>query len=337
MKKNKENIDDAILLKVIENEADEKEKILFREWYASSEENAETYAQLSKTYNITSLGKHSLQENWNKVVQKANSGGEIPGYIQLPEIEKVTKILKINFLFKAAAVLVVLLGMSLFLKYIVFSPEQLIVSGESLKAGEPCKMADGSLVYLNGKSKISFLDNFGANNREISLDGEAFFEVKPNPEIPFMVKTNKAIIKVVGTSFNVYSDSSEMVKVTVVSGIVEIFAEKTGELIKLEKGQQGVYNPLTGKIEKTNIENPNFQAWKTGVFVFNETPVLQVFNLLQSYYQKTLIYKQKSGSMPIITTTIDNQPLDAVLEELNLLLNTKVETINDTICFKPID
>ncbi len=78
----------------------------------------------------------------------------------------------------------------------------------------------------------------------------------------------------------------------------------------------------------------NFLSWKTGVFTFDHTPVTEALQQLGYYYDRHLIY-EKEGSVPEITTTFENQPIETVQEELNLLLNTTSITRNDTILFKP--
>ncbi|MCK5346671.1 MAG: FecR domain-containing protein, partial [Candidatus Heimdallarchaeota archaeon] len=195
--------------------------------------------------------------------------------------------------------------------------------------------ADGSLVYLNGNSEISISKKFGVKNRMVSLKGEAFFEVQRNKNIPFSISTYKTTTQVLGTSFNVYSDQSEQVRVSVVSGVVEFFIRNKKDLIRLEAGEQGIYNPGLAIVEKEKIYDKNVLAWKTGILYFDETPLLEVFRLLQEQYSRVLVFEEKQDNLPTLTTSFDNQSLEAVLEELNLLLNTKNVFRNDTIFFKP--
>ena len=335
MKKEQEHIDETILLKIIENTADEKERSLFTVWLEASAENAEIFEQLKKTHQLTSIDNNSLQNNWESVVRKVNAGNEVPDYIELPGTKTVSINSRMKTLIRVAAMFILLLGVSYVFKTIVFEPEQLIISGNDLNPNEPYQLADGSLVYLNGNSEISFSEEFGVKDRELSLKGEAFFEVQRNEEIPFRITTYKTTTQVLGTSFNVYSDLSEQVRVSVVSGVVEFFTGKRKDIVKLEAGEQGIYNPDLGGVEKENINDRNFLAWKTGIIHFNETPVTEAFRLLQEQYSRVFVFEENQDDLPTLTTMIDNQSLEAVLEELNLLLNTKNETRNDTIIFKP--
>jgi transmembrane sensor len=334
MKKTKEHIDETILLKIIEQRADDNEVRLFERWIKTSEMHAEAFEQLKKTYRLTSIDTLNKQKNWELIVQKVYEGKAVPDYIELPGKPFYSSNLQMKTLIRIAAMLVIILGVSFLVKIIVFGSEQLTISGRNLKPHESYQLADGSQVYLNGNSEITFSKKFGRNDRKISLKGEAFFEVHRNEKIPFSISTYKTTTQVLGTSFNVYSDSSEKVKVSVVSGVVAFYSQKKENGVKLTAGEQAAYNPSQAKIEKVQNTDPNFLAWKTGILYFNETPITEAFRLLQKQYSRVFVFETKQTVMPTLTTTIDNQTLEAVLEELDLLLSTKNSTRNDTIFFK---
>jgi ferric-dicitrate binding protein FerR (iron transport regulator) len=284
---------------------------------------------------LTSIDEYSLQKNWESVVRKVKTEKEVPAYIELPGMKTSSINLRMNTLIRMAAMLIILLGISFLLKIIVFDSKQLIISGKNLNPNTPYQLADGSLVYLNGNSEISFSKNFGIKYRKISLKGEAFFEVQRNENIPFNITTYKTTTTVLGTSFNVYSDQSEQVRVSVISGVVEFHSSKLKTKVKLEAGEQGIYNPSLTDIEKKIINDENALAWKTGIMYFEETPIPEVFRLLQKQYSRVLVFEEKQDDLPTLTNTFDNQSLEAVLDELNILLNTYNEIRNDTIFFKP--
>jgi transmembrane sensor len=334
MKKETSHIDEAIFLRIIEDTADDQERNLFERWVEASVMHAETFEQFKKAYQLSFIDVQAKQKNWESIVRKVKEGKEVPGYIELPGTQTFSINLRMKTFLRIAAMLIIFLGLSFFIKIIVFNPEQLVVSGKDLKQNVPYQLADGSLVYLNGNSEISFSKKFGEKDRKISLKGEAFFEVQRNEKMPFVISTNKTTTRVLGTSFNVYSDQSGQVRVSVVSGIVEFYTGKRKELVRLIAGEQGNYSPRLKGIEKVKIDNPNFQAWKTGILTFNETPLSVAFRLLQGQYSRVFVFENKQDGLPTLTTTIDNQTLEAVLEELNLLLNTKNVTRNDTIFFK---
>ena len=334
MKNKQENIEKTLLLRIIENRADENEKSRFSKWYNSSAENAALFTQMQKAYELSSLNRHSSRENWQQVVHKIRTGYKVPDYIELSGTPVSGRKINLNILLRVAAIIVLAIGMTFLFKTVVFKQEQLVIYGNNLKNNKPYQLSDGSLVYLHGNAAIEFPKKFGSKNREISLKGEAFFEVKRNQNMPFVISTNKTKTRVLGTSFNVFSEGSGKVKVSVVTGIVE-FSIGKNQKVELRPGDEGSFNPVTNEIEKSTISDPNFQSWKTGIFVFRDTPLEKVFNLLGNYYAHPLVFDGEKGTMPTVTNTFDHQSLEAVLEELNLLLNTQNVVNNDTIVFKP--
>jgi len=336
MKKANEHIDESILLKIIDNMADDNERNLFKKWIEASDMHAVSFEQLKKLHQLNFVDTLNKQKNWASVVRKVNEGTEVPDYIELPAKHQATIKLQMSKFLRYAAMLLIILGVSILIIFIVFDSEQLIVYGKNMKPHEAYILADGSKVYLNGNSEISFSKKFGSKEREITLKGEAFFEVQRNENIPFRITTYKMTTEVLGTSFNVYSDSSEEVKVSVVSGVVNFYSGKKENGLKLKAGEQGSFNPLLAKIVKDKNYDMNFLSWKTGILYFKETPITDAFHLLQKQYSRVFVFDHKQGCIPTLTTTIDNQKLEAVLDELNLLLNTKNFTRNDTIYFKSI-
>lgn len=334
MQNKQENIDEVLLLRVIENKADDSEKALFTKWYNKSAENALLFDQLKKAWELSSFDEHSIEANWQQVVNKVRIGYNVPDFIELPEVQRARKTIGLKLLLRVAAAVVLVVGLFFLFKSIGFSSEQLIVSGNDQKNNEPYQMADGSLVYLNGNAEISFSKHFGTKNRNLTLKGEAFFEVHRNENLPFQITTNETTTRVLGTSFNVFSDEKGNVKVSVVKGLVEFSSQKENST-KLHAGEQGTYLPETAGIKKEVINDPNFQSWKTGILIFEETQLSEAFEILNRYYGKVFLFEGENQTKTNITTEFDNQSIEDVLEELNLLLNTKIKFKNDTIIFIP--
>ena len=114
-------------------------------------------------------------------------------------------------------------------------------------------LADGTRVWLNSKSTMKYAANFGRNERNVELDGEAYFEVAKNKNIPFYVHTETNKVKVVGTSFNVcaYSGSHEF-GTTLVEGIVDIYPANSSQIITRLQKDEVFLN------EMENAERPSF-------------------------------------------------------------------------------
>ena len=185
-------------------------------------------------------------------------------------------------------------------------------------------LPDGSQVRLNADSKITY--NTGFKNqalREVSVTGEAYFDVTKDEEHPFIVKTqDNFAVKVLGTSFNVqaYDDNPE-ISVALIEGKVKLFKYvegKTIELAKLEPNQMGVYNKQTQQICLHDFDNiERALAGKRGELFFDNEPLSTVINQLSRKYGIDIDVQNKALLKRRITATFTNQNLDEALRILS--------------------
>lgn len=152
-------------------------------------------------------------------------------------------------------------------------------------------LADGTTVWLNSESKLTYAANFGRDERNVELDGEAFFEVSKNKSIPFFVNTESNRVRVVGTSFNVcaYYGSDEF-ETSLVEGIVDIY-DKTTEhrLTRLAKDE--MFSGRNGRYTKSVMMSQDFLRWREGLYCFDDVPLKAVFGKLEKYYNKKILVK----------------------------------------------
>lgn len=154
-------------------------------------------------------------------------------------------------------------------------------------------LADGTRVWLNAKSTLTYASNFGRTDRNIMLEGEAFFEVAKNKDIPFYVNTEKNKVRVVGTSFNVcaYKDSKEF-ETTLVEGIVDIYATGNEKPIaRLQKNE--FFADYDGKLKKTVLPSYDYLRWKEGLYCFDDSELSHILNRLELYYNVKITVKNK--------------------------------------------
>ena len=145
-------------------------------------------------------------------------------------------------------------------------------------------LPDGTLVFLNSESTLSYPSRFDSDTRNVTLQGEAYFEVAKNKKIPFFVNTEINRVKVVGTHFNVcaYKGSNEF-ETTLIEGIVDIYPIGSDQVItRLTKDEFfGSYN---GKYKKTTLPSYEYLRWKEGLYCFDDAPFNSLLNKLEKYY-----------------------------------------------------
>lgn len=153
-------------------------------------------------------------------------------------------------------------------------------------------LPDGSRVWLNAASSITYPTMFAGESREVSITGEAYFEVAQQPEMPFRVKTAGMTIEVLGTHFNVNAYTEEKtVRTTLLEGAVKVRAG-AGEAL-LKPGQQAGLQGNGQLNVKDDVNVDEVVAWKNGLFQFTDADMPAVMRLLENWYDVEVIYEGK--------------------------------------------
>ena len=144
-------------------------------------------------------------------------------------------------------------------------------------------LPDGTKVWLNTASSIRYPVAFTGNERNVSLSGEAYFEVAKDASKPFKVAANGSIIQVLGTHFNVsaYADE-EQTTTTLVEGAVNV--SKNENTVTLRPSEQAVVDALTGAIRQSTVDVRSAVAWKDGYFRFDDDPIEEIVYKVSRWY-----------------------------------------------------
>jgi ferric-dicitrate binding protein FerR (iron transport regulator) len=192
-------------------------------------------------------------------------------------------------------------------------------------------LPDGSKVWLNAESSISYPVKFAGQTRDVSITGEAYFEVAKNPSKPFTVKVNDMTVEVLGTHFNVmgYGDEAS-INTTLLEGSLKISGGSNSGLLK--PGQQSVYNKTSQAIGISKADTEKALAWKNGNFIFKSDDIKTIMRQLSRWYDVTVSYE---GAMPAkLYSGIISKYVDAT-EVLNILelagIKFKIEGKNITV------
>lgn len=191
------------------------------------------------------------------------------------------------------------------------------------------QLSDGSVVTLNHDTKVNYPDEFEGATREVQIEGEAFFEVRSDPARPFVIRAGKAIIKVLGTSFNVNAyPGNEDVEVVVETGKVQIIKitnpMPVADQLTLDPGDRGILTAVSGELKKSRNENPNFLSWKTREFVFNKTPLKEVIQQLNKVYQVRVKAENPQIERLRLTARFEGRSIDFILKVISMTHDLKV-------------
>jgi ferric-dicitrate binding protein FerR (iron transport regulator) len=180
------------------------------------------------------------------------------------------------------------------------------------------QLPDGSTVWLNSESAITYPLAFNGTERKVQMSGEAYFDIVHNDRAPFRVQAGTMLIEDLGTAFNVnaYTDNAKQY-VTLVEGLAQVRSSNTGvtNIIDLKPGQQAEAS-IEGKISlnrEVNVED--VIAWKNGQFKFSEGTINEVMSAAARWYGLTVTYEGSIKEHFVLNLSRD-LPLSALLEIL---------------------
>lgn len=260
----------------------EKEEVM--RWIESDEKNKSDFLELRKLYDISI---------WN---------------VEEIKNEKENKHIKVNFLLKIAAVSLVII--SLGLSYFTFSKQETDMSVKSITCPQgqylELVLSEGTKVWLNSSSTISFQQNNKEKTRIVELDGEAYFDVAHDPGKPFIVKTEVVDIRVLGTSFNVFSyKNSNLFECSLVEGSVSLKNKNDNTEVKLQPNEK--FQIADGIISHTQTAADEEFLWKVGIYSFRNQALSEVFTHLSLLHEVNILLKNQKIGEEVCTGKFRNK------------------------------
>ncbi|WP_321280981.1 FecR domain-containing protein [Marinifilum fragile] len=152
-------------------------------------------------------------------------------------------------------------------------------------------LSDGTKVHLNSETELKYPVKFSGKERIVELIGEAYFEVVSNPEVPFVVRTNRVDTRVLGTEFNVNAYPAENVDVTLVEGKVELRSKKNINKIVLQPGENAQLQTGMSKMQVSSVDVRKYTAWRDGYFYFEKERLEDIFIKLERWYDFKVFYQ----------------------------------------------
>jgi transmembrane sensor len=301
----------GLLPKVFAGEASPEEIRLVEGWRAADPHNQAEYEAIRKIWNISGEavepGEINLDAEWIRMeaaMEKVHSGRSV-----------LMRVMQI-----AASLLIIAVLGFIAIKFSGNKSEKAPATMLSTVI-----LPDSTFVSLNAGSVISYKKGFGSTHRTLRLKGEAWFEVKKNADLPFVISAGEATVRVTGTKFNVKAwRRLKDVRVTVTEGTVKFYgnAEPLKE-ITLHEGETGVMNKSDQALTTMASGNLNDIAWKTGIMDFHDTPLHDVTEVLVNTYHQKIDLDPAIGNCRV-TVRFENKELDAVLNVLRSTLDLKI-------------
>ena len=265
-----------LLHKYFRGETTEKEESQIVEWTESSAENKERFLKERMLFDITLFSDDS------KIQRKPK------GHLYLYPLIAIAAMLAIVFVMDLPH---------------MHKPKQQLSQTIRIPAGQRAQMdlPDGSVVWLNSQTTLTYDEDFGKKDRKVTLDGEAYFDVARNEKCPFIVHTHAMDIEVLGTKFNVEAYAKQQnFEASLIQGKIKIKSPSDNNIsqVLLPDYKSTLKN---GKLVISKIEDYNIYRWKEGLYCFKNKSFIEIIKDLEKYYNLKIIVDKPSITNIILT------------------------------------
>jgi len=297
-----------------------KEQEKLEHWLSLSEENKQLFNEFRKTYTASGKLKIDFEPNENNGLEKVH--------------RQIKSKQTIRLIWRAAAAVIVLLLAT----QIVFHTQSTNNWNEfTAQQRQTIFLPDSSKVILAQNAQLWYPETFKGNERDVKLNGTAYFEITHHPEKPFRIKTNHTKVEVLGTKFLVKADRPTFEKVLVDEGKVafsvgSLFSRKK---VILTKNEIGTWDSKQNKLsEKANPEQ-NSNAWLSGRFSFSRLPLADVLKTIEKHYNIKIKLTDKSLEIIKYSGQFHNSSADNIIKTICLTLNCSYEKHENSYTIKP--
>lgn len=251
-------------------------------------------------------------KNWDRLARRIN-------FNSLEKLKSKSYRIGRTWLFKAAAVLIIgLLGTTVLFYNKSRNAGQGITVVETPR-GEKSKvyLPDGTEIWLNASSRLSY-NSFSAKSRQISLTGEAYFKVKRDEKSPFIVKTSRCDIQVLGTEFNVMAyEQLKREEITLFKGKINVKTEKKSAILDI--GEKLLVSGNSFIRKEVNLDQT--RGWVESKFNFNKVTLEELILRLENWYDVDIDCKNIDEQHTLFTGTFKNEEtIWEVLEAIKVYL-----------------
>lgn len=307
-----ESIPYELIGKYLVGECSDQEKKVVTDWRNESQENEREFQLFLATWHSNTKQDEELDrkgdEILNDILDDSNNQVSFPWYYRL------------------AAVLAVFLFMGLLYTMFFGPQEEVLLSFRAEEPGVLHELKDGTKVWLSMNSEISYAEDF-AENRTLQLVGDAYFQVKRDPDHPFVIEALGTQTRVLGTAFNLTAEKNqENVIILVDEGKVSFSKGASSKI--LVKGQSASVEQASDQIAVATVENSNHLFWQTGVLEFNDVKFSEVIKDLIKYYGKSIELENVSEELRY-SGRFENKNIQEILDIISLTANLKVEFVNN--------
>jgi transmembrane sensor len=321
------NFNEELIIKYLENTFSDEEELLLIEWLKESEENRNIFLTCKKIYNLRNIKHYSNPAHLENALHNFDLRTQ-----SLMKQQHAGLILRYT---RYAAILFLILALPVLFWFIV-REKPVQYATVTMDSYEPVKtviLPDGTKVWVNNESTLTYPLKFNKAERPVTLAGEAYFEVRTDSLHPFIVKTNDIQVRVYGTSFDVNTNTSDNTAITtLVSGRVSIRDAGGNNVAMLTPGQLASFNYQTRKVDLHQVNTDVYTLWRKGLIVFDKASLNDITAKIEQFYNVNITVNAKNPLQNKINFVFyKSQPLDTVMEMLKFVVPINFKKYNDQV------
>lgn len=245
----------------------------------------EEFVRMQNVYALTHLSKFSKNESEGRRSYQL--------FLQQLKTKKRQKVLRLTMQYAAAALMLIASTFFATQYFLTDTSNKEDMNTLVVPAGQRAQLTlqDGTSVWLNAQSTLTYPARFSGKTRRVTVSGEAYFDVAENAKKPFIVSTQNMEMKVLGTQFNVYSyPGTGSIKTDLVEGSLMVYNKESPKAsVTLKPNEQIVVKD--GKMFVRKIQNSDYFLWKDGIYTFENERLLDIIEKLQLYYDVKIVVK----------------------------------------------
>ncbi len=340
-------IDWQLLATYLSGECSDEESAKVLNWFETDKENQKLLDSMKGVWESPDKDYEpsDVKALWAEVAERAGITSESKEQIiyKMPDKKQSGSIFSIVFRFtqipvlRYAALLVMIISIPVL--YFLFSgqgDDDLIewktITVENSKQSS-LTLSDGTILILDSGSRLQIPENYGSDSREVKLEGEAYFEVNPDPEKLFNVYSANAIINVLGTKFNVRAwKETGKVEVAVTEGSVSFGVNEAPEKqIILNKGFAGSLSQTGELSAPKHVDVNKSLSWMRGEMSFDDVPLSEILAQVERWYNVRFALQDSTIIDERLAVSITKNSLNNVLDVLTTLTNTQYKIEGNVI------
>jgi len=315
---------ETLFTRYLSGEATAAEVSELSSWLRADAENLKLFREVRKAWSfqesIQIKNNTDLDHEWKALTEKI-------GIAETPISRNLQVQTRRRFTRVAAILLLLIIPTALYLMFFMQAGEDVLYAEQQMVEST---LPDGTEVALNTGSSLHYPSTFRGEERKVSLQGEAYFDVAHDKQKAFVINAEDMQIRVLGTSFYVNTNGDDnTMEVVLIEGSVQL--DFNGKQMLLEPGDKAVVLRQHGEIVKQQNDNPNLLAWKTRKLRFDDTPIHEIIDVLNKVYHKQFVVLNPEINNCRITATFEGQSLQAVLLVLQSTIDIAVRPNGDMI------